>query len=357
MKQLERVLKLALAWVMALLLWRPDRRVRALERLTSAKRVLVVRLDNRVGEALLTTPLIDALEGREVHVVTHQKCTRVLEGVPGIARLWGYDDRLKWLGRLAPGVRALRAEKFEAVIDCGNWAEPSVTALLISRLIAGNGAVIGPAIGPGRALMDLPVSARVDTQSELLQRLHLLSPLGVSGQLRPMRFRSPRGGLALLEKLEASPHAVVNPGGRLDHRRVPREVFVGICRALLAKGRTPVVTWGPGEEPLASAVVAGAPGAVLAPPSNLDELAAMMRSAGLTICNNTGPMHLSVAMQVPTVALFLHMPIERWGHPYPPHQMIDLTALAGSPDRMIERVVAAIGDQALRSASSAAVVL
>src|SRR5687767_14173746 len=124
MKRLERVLKLALAWGMAALLWRPGRRARLSDRLRTAKRVLVVRLDNRIGEALLTTPLIAALAGREVHVVTHPKCTRVLEGVPGISRLWAYDGRLKWLGRMSPGVRALRAEKFDAVIDCGNWSEP-----------------------------------------------------------------------------------------------------------------------------------------------------------------------------------------------------------------------------------------
>ena len=193
MKRLERALKLALAWAMALLLWRPGRKARALQRLTTARRVLLVRLDNRVGEALMTTPLVDALAGRVVHVVTHHKCTRVLDGVPGIAQLWGYDDRLRWLGRWSPGVRALRAKRFEVVVDCGNWSEPSVTALLISRLIAGDGAVIGPAIGPGRALMDVPVVARGDTQSELLQRLHLLSPLGVTGQLRPLKFREPRG--------------------------------------------------------------------------------------------------------------------------------------------------------------------
>ncbi len=343
LKGLEGASKWVLAWVMAMLLWRPRRRERALQRLRTAKRVLVVRLDNRVGEALLTTPLIDALRGREVHVVTHERCTRVLEGLPGIARLWGYDGRHKWLGGLAPGVRALRAERFEAVIDCGNWAEPSVTALLISRLIAGDGAVVGPAVGPGRALMDFPVTARSDTQSELLQRLHLLSPLGVSGERRALRFREPHGAQLWPEKLQSSPHAVVNPGGRLDHRRVPRQVFIGICQALLAQGRTPVVTWGPGEEALAAAVVAGAPGALLAPPTNLDELASLMVGAGLTICNNTGPMHLSVAVKVPTVALFLHMPIERWGHCYAPHRMVDLTEVGGSTELMVQRVIAAIG--------------
>ena len=69
-----------------------------------------------------------------------------------------------------------------------------------------------------------------------------------------------------------------------------------------------------------------------------------MRGAGLTICNNTGPMHLSVALRVPTIGLFLEMPIERWGHPQPPHRMIDLTPNAGSVDAMIGRVVGALAE-------------
>ena len=91
---------------------------------------------------------------------------------------------------------------------------------------------------------------------------------------------------------------------------------------------TPVVTWGPGEESLVDAVLAACPGAVRAPPTSIDELAGLMRGAVVTVCNNTGPMHLAVAVGCPTVALFLHMEVARWGHDFAPHQMVDLTGLA-----------------------------
>ena len=79
--------------------------------------------------------------------------------------------------------------------------------------------------------------------------------------------------------------------------------------------------------------LASAPGSELAPPTDLDALAALMRAAGLTVCNNTGPMHLSVAVGAPTLAFFLRMDRERWGHPQPPHAMVDFTdaADAGLP--------------------------
>jgi ADP-heptose:LPS heptosyltransferase len=57
----------------------------------------------------------------------------------------------------------------------------------------------------------------------------------------------------------------------------------------------------------------------------LDELASLMREARLTVCNNTGPMHLAVAVGSPTLAFFFHIELERWAHARPPHRMVDLT--------------------------------
>ena len=76
----------------------------------------------------------------------------------------------------------------------------------------------------------------------------------------------------------------------------------------------------------------------MAPPTNLDELAALMRAAGLTVTNNTGPMHLSVAMGAPTLGLFLRIDMERWGHPQRPHRMVDLTSVVEAGTGLEERV-------------------
>jgi len=128
------------------------------------------------------------------------------------------------------------------------------------------------------------------------------------------------------------PFVVVNPGGRLDERRVPAEVFGALCRRALEMGRRTLVTWGPGEERLAAAVVAAAPGAVLVLPTSLDERTWLMRRAQMVACNNTGPMHLAVAVGAPKLALFYRMPVERWGHDWPPHRMVDLTPCASSEE-------------------------
>ena len=96
------------------------------------------------------------------------------------------------------------------------------------------------------------------------------------------------------------------------------ELFGVAGRALVQLGRAVLVAWGPGEEELARTVVGAIPGAQLAPPTNLDGLAALLAAARCTVCNNSGPMHLSVAVGAPTLALFLRMDPERWGYRAPP---------------------------------------
>ncbi len=345
-KRIEWVAKLLLALVASALLWRPGRKAAARAALAGAvRRVLLVRIDDRVGEALLTTPLIGALAGRqertEVHVLAHPKVARVLDGLPGLTRVIAFDRRRLWLGPWAPGIRAQRRERYDAVVNCANWEVPSVTSALVSRLVAAKVPVIGPAVWPIGRLMDVAVAALPGTTNELAQRRRLLAPLGADGELSPLRFRAPRVGPELeqlVAEVGGAPHAVVNPGGRLGWRRIPPEAFAAAARALSEAGRRPLITWGPGEEALAREVAAHAPGAFVAPPTSLDELAALMAAAGLTVCNNTGPMHLSVAVGAPTLALFLKMDPARWGHAEPPHHVVDLTPFAATGTDLGARV-------------------
>jgi ADP-heptose:LPS heptosyltransferase len=351
MKALERLAKLLLALFGALFLWRPGRRGRATEQLARVRRLLLVRIDSRVGEALLTTPLVQALRQAkpemEVDLLVHPRCAKLLEGCPGVHAVIPFRRRRVWLGALAPEIRTLRAANYDAVIDCANWTAPSVTSALISRLVAPRSPVVGPATGYLRVLRDVPVPPRADTRSEVRQRLHLLSPLLGTVPDAPMAFRpiaetieSPE-----LQRATSTPFAVVNPGGRLGWRRVPSSVFATAARRLLAAGLHVLVTWGPGEETLAREVAQLAPGAEVAPSTSLDALAWTLARARLSVCNNTGPMHLSVAVGTPTLGLFLRMEMARWGHNEAPHRMIDLTPAVeegGSPEAETEAAVEAL---------------
>jgi ADP-heptose:LPS heptosyltransferase len=67
----------------------------------------------------------------------------------------------------------------------------------------------------------------------------------------------------------------------------------------------PVVLWGPGEQEVASRIVALSGGAaMLAPPTGIGDLLALAREARIVLSGDTGPLHLAAAVGAPIVALF-----------------------------------------------------
>jgi heptosyltransferase-1 len=80
--------------------------------------------------------------------------------------------------------------------------------------------------------------------------------------------------------------------------------------------------WGPGEQPLAEAVVAASSKtAIAAPATGVADLVALTRAAALVISGDTGPLHIATAAGTPTVSLFGPTDPNRNG-PYAPGDVV-----------------------------------
>jgi len=140
----------------------------------------------------------------------------------------------------------------------------------------------------------------------------------------------------------AGRYAALNPGARKQDHRWPAAGFASFARKLQrTRGIDSVVFWGPGEEALAREVVAAAGGsAALAPPTDLDQLAAAFRGAALVVTNDTGPMHLAVACGAAVIAVFLDESGLRWAHPGPRFEAVvapaDETPLLAAAGRLLD---------------------
>lgn len=99
---------------------------------------------------------------------------------------------------------------------------------------------------------------------------------------------------------------VLNPGAGWPNKQWPPERFGAVAAALQrSRGLQSIVTWGPGEEDLARAVVESSGGAAtLAPRTTLDQLMALLRPAALVISGDTGPIHMAAAAGVPIVGIY-----------------------------------------------------
>ncbi len=107
-----------------------------------------------------------------------------------------------------------------------------------------------------------------------------------------------------------SKYVIINPGATWFTKRYPPELFGEVAKGLVEQCKLPViVTWaGDDEHNAAKTIVsiAGGPekGAFVAPKTNLRELAALTTQAALFVSNDTGPLHLAVALKIRTVAIF-----------------------------------------------------
>jgi len=101
-------------------------------------------------------------------------------------------------------------------------------------------------------------------------------------------------------------YAVLLPGVGGAHKILPIQTLGAVAASLDSFDLATVVAWGPGESQRAAEVVeAGGGGVHLAPPTDLEELTAVLGGAAIVIGGDTGPLHLAASLGVPTLGVFL----------------------------------------------------
>jgi Glycosyltransferase family 9 (heptosyltransferase) len=158
--------------------------------------------------------------------------------------------------------------------------------------------------------LGIPGPAWDEVEHEVLRWCRLVRTLGPHAWCGPddLRLPSPRRPAGT-----RNGPVVVHPGATGTARRWPAERFAAVARAL--RRYRPVVTGSPQEAELCHRVadLAGlAPGADLGGRLDLPDLAALLASARLLVCGDTGVAHLATALGTPSVLLFGPVPPSRW---------------------------------------------
>jgi lipopolysaccharide heptosyltransferase I len=100
---------------------------------------------------------------------------------------------------------------------------------------------------------------------------------------------------------------MLNPGAGRDAKLWAPARFAELGRALADErlGRV-IVLWGPGEEPRARSIVESIGGShtLLAPPTDLVTLIALLRRATVVVSADSGPLHLAAAVGISCVGLY-----------------------------------------------------
>ncbi|WP_243738360.1 glycosyltransferase family 9 protein [Cellulomonas shaoxiangyii] len=108
---------------------------------------------------------------------------------------------------------------------------------------------------------------------------------------------------------------LLHPGAASGSRRWPADRWGAVARALVDAGHDVSLTGGPTERDLCATVVrhAARPVRVLAGTLDVPGLAAVVASARLVVCGDTGVAHVATAVGAPSVLLFGPTPPRWWG--------------------------------------------
>ncbi len=285
--------------------------------------ILIVRTD-RLGDVLLTTPVSTALRRMfpraRISWLVRPYTAPLLEHNPDVDQILA--DRDESPAQLADRIRN---ERFDAaIVAYPRWR--IVLALWLARVPVR----IGPANKPYAILLNKRVRQRRSKgkKHEADYNLELLSPLGIPFKRYPTRYvatdeerKTARRVLEAKGISGAKPVAILHPGSGGSSARWPLGHFMALGDGLQAAGCDLVVTGGPGED-YEGAMAAGMrrpPVFIPAGSVSVRELAAILSCADLVVTNSTGPLHLAVALGVPTVSIYSPLPTRhpaRWG-PYP----------------------------------------
>lgn len=273
---------------------------------------ILVRGTNWIGDAVMTTPALNALRAQfpdaEIVMLANPLVAELFQFHPSIDQVMIYDR--KGYHRGAAGfiriVKELRSQRFDAAILLQNAIEAALLAAC-----AGIPRRAGYTTDGRRLLLNYPVTVTAQDK-----RMHhtdyycqLLNRLGVNdgdGQLCLACTEEEQEWAATV--LEGENVIAINPGAAYGSaKRWLPERFAEVADTLAQRYDAKIVlTGGPGEKEIGCDIAAAmtAPSINMVGKTSVRQMMALLSHSRLLVSNDSGPMHVASAFDVPIVAVF-----------------------------------------------------
>ncbi len=288
------------------------------------QRILIVRF-SAVGDSILSMPILCALRSRfpqaKIAWVVGSGAADLLRGHQDLDELFVLSkDQLANLGAYWQFLDTIRNWKADTTID----AQGLTKSAWIARYSGAKRRIgLSRSEFEGRELSTWLNNILVTPRNDhvVARGLQLLEPLGIKEP--QIEYKVPRD-VALISQVDtqlrtlqsSDAWGMINVGAGWPSKIWPTDRYAAIAKHLGQRWGLPTwVAWGGEKErKIAEAVVAASGAwARMMPATRLMELAEWIRRAKIFVGSDTGPMHLSVALNTPTVALIGPMPSQRVG--------------------------------------------
>ena len=284
----------------------------------SPKQILVIKLD-RIGDIVMTTPIFRALKEKwrdaRISVLVNPVNESVIINNPFIDNILVYErgGHHKCLIKRIAFLKSIREKMFDIVID--PYLDYELSTAIITRFV-GSKYRLGFEYAGKEILYNVICPSKVfpsftETKHLIDYYVNLIKCLGVEVKAeQPEIFLTPdeKGkARSLLEDKGINRERSIigiHPGGHYETQRWPIERFAAVSDNLITNYSAEVILFvGPGESHLISEFRDHA----VNTPAILDKLnqrefMSVLSCCNLFLCNNSGPLHIATALNIPTVS-------------------------------------------------------
>jgi ADP-heptose:LPS heptosyltransferase len=273
------------------------------------RRVLLIS-NTALGDTLFSTPAIRALKERfpawELEVLAHRVFWVLLAHNPHVARLFTYPGRNRRLFALA---RDLRSRAYDLVVILhGNDPEATLLAHL-----TGSPSIIGSARSPLAFAYAATVGPSGRFKHAIERRLDYVRLLGADTADKRMDLflppeESEKAAAILTKNFGAVPPLLLalHPTGSDPYKWWPAASFIELGNFLYHTYQAPLlIISGTKDRSAAEAIAARINGPTLVTGGRYPLLtgAALLSHCRLLVANDSGPLHMGLALRVPTIGL------------------------------------------------------
>ncbi len=201
----------------------------------------------------------------------------------------------------------LRKEKYDMVIDL--WSNPRSAQI---TFLSGAKYKVGYAYRGRKYAYNILGTSSKGAVHSAEHNLELLKPLGVKIISKNIHYYIGENDKRFADEYffnnNLSDKIVfgIIPAGGWDSKRCDKHKWVEICQESARNFNCKfLVLWGPGDEGDANFIKENLKDdCLLAPKSSVNEMAALISKCNVAIANDSGPMHISAALKVPTLGIF-----------------------------------------------------
>ncbi|MCC2597640.1 glycosyltransferase family 9 protein [Pusillimonas sp. MFBS29] len=281
--------------------------------LQDVARIIVVRPNYRIGNAILSTaviaPLREQFPGAQIDFLVTNNTAALFTNlsIDNVIAISRSAMLLPW--RALAIVGKMRAKRYDLAVQL---ASSSLSGLMFSRLLGARYIMGQPKDDAAwyHVKVKDPVVHAYDTGTAFSRALGAVGPARTRLAISDEETASALGqlqdlGLALNGTNKAEPFVAVFVGGHAD-KVCPLSFWLALMAGLDRAGKRFVVFVGPEEKtmlPDLQRALEALPHGTLCLPQPLRKFAAMLAQAQLMITPDSGPMHMAAALSVPVVMM------------------------------------------------------